>query len=134
MGLFSKKPRKTTVVHVDDETDIRLLVQAALEPMGMQVLGAADGPSGLNLVIKENPDLVILDVMMPGMDGFAVCAALREHPAHKDTPIFLCTALSQVKHIEKASELGATGYIIKPIDVDKLRHKVIDVLGPPKPT
>jgi len=132
VGLFSSKPRKTLVVHVEDEPDLRMLVQAALEPMGMTVMSAADGKTGLDLVIKENPDLVILDVMMPVMDGFSVCAALREHPNHKDTPIFLCTSMSQVKHIEKASELGATGYIIKPIDIDKLRHKVIDVLGPPK--
>ena len=131
--LFGKKQRRTLVVHVDDEPDICMLVQGALTPMGMDVLSASDGKTGLDLIIKENPDLVILDIMMPVMDGFTVCAALREHPNHKDTPIFLCTALSQIKHVEKASEIGATGYIIKPIDVDKLRHKVIDVLGPPHP-
>ncbi len=130
--LFGKK-RRTLVVHVDDEADIRMLVRAALSPMGMDVISAEDGPSGLAIVLKEDPDLVILDIMMPGMDGFAVLESIRDNPKHKDTPIFLCTAMSQIKHVERAAAGGATGYIIKPIDVDKLRHKVIDVLGPPTP-
>jgi DNA-binding response OmpR family regulator len=129
MGFFGKKPKKTVVVHVEDEPDIRDLVQAALVPMGIEVLSAIDGKAGLELVIKEKPDLVLLDVRMPIMDGFAVCAELRERPEFIDTPIFIVTALSQVKDIERAVQIGATGYILKPIDIAKLRHKVIEILG-----
>jgi DNA-binding response OmpR family regulator len=129
MGLFGKAPKKTVVVHVEDEPDIRDLVHAALTPMGIEVLSAVDGKAGLELVIKEKPDLVLLDVRMPIMDGFAVCAELRERPDFIETPIFIVTALSQVKDIERAVQIGATGYILKPIDIAKLRHKVIEILG-----
>ena len=129
MGLFGKKPKKTVVVHVEDEPDIRDLVQAALTPMGIEVMSAIDGKAGLELVIKEKPDLVLLDVRMPIMDGFSVCAELRERPEFLETPIFIVTALSQVKDIERAVQIGATGYILKPIDISKLRHKVIEILG-----
>lgn len=130
--LFGRKPRKTLVVHVEDEPDIRDMVRVALTPMGIDVKSAIDGPTGLQMVIDEKPDLVILDVRMPGMDGFAVCAELRGRPEFALTPIFMCTALSQVKDIERAVQQGATGYIIKPIDIGKLRHKVIEILGKPK--
>ena len=129
--LFGRKPRRTVIVHADDEPDIRLVIQAALAPLGMDVLSAANGEESLRLVIKEKPDLLLLDIRMPGMDGFQVCSALREHPDHKETPIVMLTALSQVKDIERGVSLGATGYMIKPIDVAKLRHKVIELLGPP---
>lgn len=129
--LFGRKPRRTVIVHADDEPDIRLLIQAALGPMGMTVLSARDGQEGLDLIVKEKPDLVLLDIRMPGLDGFQVCSVLRNHPEHKDTPILMLTALSQVKDIERGAAVGATGYIIKPIDVAKLRHKVIELLGPP---
>ena len=128
--LFGKQKR-TVVLHVDDEPDIRGLIYAALTPMGIEVKSAVDGPSGLEMAIKEKPDLILLDVRMPGMDGFAVCGTLRERPEFQNTPIFMITALSQVKDIERAVSQGATGYIIKPIDISKLRHKVIEILGKP---
>ena len=129
--LFGPKPRRTVIVHADDEPDIRLVIQAALAPLGIDVVSAANGEEGLRLVVKEKPDLVLLDILMPGMDGFAVCAALREHPQHKETPIVMLTALSQVKDIERSATVGATGYMIKPVDVSRLRHKIIELLGPP---
>lgn len=129
--LFGRKPRRTIIVHADDEPDIRLVIQAALAPLGIDVVSAANGEEGLRLAVKEKPDLVLLDILMPGMDGFAVCAALREHPDHRDTPIVMLTALSQVKDVERSATVGATGYMIKPVDVARLRHKIIELLGPP---
>ncbi len=130
--LFGRKPRKTVIVHADDEPDIRMVIHAALSPMGFEVLSAADGPESLKIAIKEKPDLILLDVLMPGLDGFTVCAAMREQPALKETPIIMLTALSQVKDIERGANVGATSYMIKPIDVAKLRHKVIELLGRPQ--
>ena len=128
--LFGRKPRRTVIVHADDEPDIRLLIEAALSPLGMQVFGAADGQEGLELILKEKPDLVLLDIRMPRLDGFQVCSVLRNHPDHRETPILMLTALSQVKDIERGATVGATGYIIKPIDVATLRQRVSELLGP----
>ena len=130
--FFSKKREKKLVIHVEDEPDIRQMVHSALTPMGLDVMSASDGPSGLALILKEKPDLVILDVRMPGMDGFAVCESVREQEGFADLPILMATAMSQVKDIERAVAAGASGYVLKPFDISKLRHKVISTLGRPE--
>jgi DNA-binding response OmpR family regulator len=120
----SNKP--FVVLHVEDHADIRGIVTAALAPMGVTVLSAPDGLAGLELAIRETPDMILLDTMMPGMDGLTLCGKLRELPQFKTTPIFMLSTLNQSKDVERAMKQQATGYMTKPIDMNKLRH---DVLG-----
>ena len=80
---------------VDDEPDVRMLLKARLASSGFQVLETADGPSGIRIAETERPDLILLDIRMPGKDGIEVYAALRQRPATKGIPIVFLTALSQ---------------------------------------
>lgn len=86
-------PRK--ILMVDDEPDVRMLLKARLASNGFEVLEAADGPSGIRLAETERPDLILLDIRMPGKDGIEVYAALRQQPATKGIPIVFLTALSE---------------------------------------
>jgi CheY-like chemotaxis protein len=124
---------KKLVVHIDDEADIRLMIEAALAPLGVEVLGAPDGNAGLALAKKEKPDLILLDILMPGLDGYETCLHLRKVPGLKGTPILMLTALSQMKNVEKAMAQGADGYILKPFDMPQLRQKVAEALKIPLP-
>lgn len=125
---------KKLVLHIDDEPDIRALIRFSLEAIGVEVLSAADGPSGLKLAAKLKPDLVLLDIRMPTIDGFETCASLRKLPSMKGVPILMLTALSQLKDVERAMGEGADGYVIKPVEVPKLREKVAEALGLPAPS
>lgn len=124
---------KKLVLHVDDEPDIRTLIKLTLETMGLEVLSAPDGPSAIKQARKVKPDLVLLDILMPTLDGFETCAQLRALPAMKGVPILMLTALSQLKDVERAMGQGADGYVLKPIEVPKLRDKVREALKLPKP-
>lgn len=86
-------PRKILVV--DDAPDIRMVLKARLASNGFQVLEAADGPSGIRIAETERPDLILLDILIPGKDGIEVYAALRQQPATKGIPIIFLTALSE---------------------------------------
>lgn len=132
---FGKKrdSAKKLVLHIDDEPDIRLMIEAALTPLGVQVFSAEDGVAGLALAKKERPDLILLDILMPGMDGYDTCLALRRLPPLKGTPILMLTALSQMKDVERAMAQGADGYVLKPVEVPKLREKVAEALKLPPP-
>ena len=117
--------RKTPLaLIVDDDPFIRLLTRDALERFGWQVEEASDGASGLAAITKLHPDIVLLDVMMPGMDGFAVCRALRMLPGGELVPVLMLTGLGQVKAVEKALSCGANGYISKPFDLNRLTATV----------
>jgi DNA-binding response OmpR family regulator len=94
--------------------------------MGVTVVSAPDGIAGLEMAMRETPDMILLDTMMPGMDGLTLCGKLRELPQFKTTPIFMLSTLNQSKDVERAMKQQATGYMTKPIDIGKLRH---DVLG-----
>ena len=100
---------------VDDEPSMRLLMREALEQAGFAVEEAADGAQALALFPQLRPDIVLLDVMMPGMDGFAVCTALRCLPGGEYTPILMVTGFDNVDSIHHAYEVGATDFITKPI-------------------
>jgi signal transduction histidine kinase len=101
---------------VDDDADNRLLTRAALEPHGFQVTEAVDGATALALCQEEPPDLVLLDVLMPGMDGYQTCAALRQLPAGDLLAVVMMTGLEDLASITRAFQTGATDFIIKPIN------------------
>jgi CheY-like chemotaxis protein len=106
------------VLVVDDEYDIRYLVQAALEHC--EVLTAADGPSALALLRHAQIDAILLDVMMPGMDGFSVLRRIRGDQQHRDIPVIMLTAKAGEHDHVKAFRDGADAYLTKPFGIDDL--------------
>ena len=130
-GGAKRDPNKPLVLHIDDEKDLRLMIEAALKPLALEIISAADGPSGIALAEKEKPQLILLDIRMPGMDGFDACRIMKEKPALKAVPILMMTALSQMKDVERAVAQGADGYILKPVEMPKLRQKVAEILKLP---
>lgn len=109
---------------VDDDPSVRFMVSTVLEDAGMGVVEADSGDRALRLFEETHPDIVLLDVMMPGMDGFEACAALRELPGGAHTPILMVTGLDDVGSINLAYEVGATDFVTKPINYVLLTHRV----------
>lgn len=112
------------VLVVDDDPAIRFLVRENLEPHGFTVDDAADGAAGLEAFAARRPDILLLDILMPGMDGFEVCARLRELSEARSVPILVLTALEDTESIEKAYGLGATDFATKPLNWSILPHRV----------
>ena len=115
----------TRVLVIDDEAPIRLLCRVNLEADGMEVLEASDGPTGLEKARNEGPDVILLDVMMPKMDGFEVCRRVKTDPKTAHIPILIVTALSDRKERLAGIGAGANDFLNKPIDY----HDVILRVG-----
>jgi len=116
--------RQYTVLAVDDENDVLLIVKTALQVEGYRVFTAADGPEALKTAAEEKPDLILLDIMMPGMDGFEVLTRLRENEATCQIPIIMLTGLSERERKRSAIERGIKYYIVKPFEFQDLVSKV----------
>lgn len=112
------------ILVVDDEADLLVFVKARLEKNNFSVLTALDGQQALELVRKEKPDLIILDILLPKMDGFDVCDRLKKDPEFKKIPIIMLTAKDQPKDVQLAKKLGADAYISKPFESDILLYDV----------
>jgi diguanylate cyclase (GGDEF)-like protein/PAS domain S-box-containing protein len=112
------------VLVVDDDFTMRLLVSQALEQSGFEVAEACDGEEGLNAFAERQPSAVLMDVMMPGMDGFTACAELRKRPESERVPVLMMTGLEDVASINQAYSAGATDFITKPINYTLLGHRV----------
>jgi signal transduction histidine kinase len=106
---------KEKILVVDDNAQNRALAQATLEDEGYEVLLATGGEEGIRLVEAERPDCVLLDVRMPGMDGFAVCARIRALPEARDTPVVFLTALRDVDTFDQALRAGGDDFLTKPV-------------------
>jgi DNA-binding response OmpR family regulator len=119
----------TTVLVVDDEAPIRLLCRVNLEAEGMQVLEASDGESGLATARAENPDVVLLDVMMPGRSGWEVAEELLADQATSEIPIIFLTARAEVKDRAKGIDLGGVDYVTKPFNPVELAPLVQDLVN-----
>lgn len=104
------------VLLVDDEPAMRAVCRMNLELEGFDVLEAAEGAEALRLALRERPDLVLLDVMMPSMDGFAVARGLQENPATSKIPVVFMTALAAGEDRRRGFDAGAVGYVVKPFD------------------
>ncbi|HOQ97717.1 MAG TPA: response regulator transcription factor [Anaerolineae bacterium] len=118
-------PAKATILVVDDEPHVVRLVQANLQASGYQVLTAGDGRTALAIVDEQRPDLVLLDLMMPGLDGYEVCRRIREH---SDVPIIMLTARGAEVDKIAGLDAGADDYLTKPFGVGELLARVRAVL------
>jgi signal transduction histidine kinase len=115
---------RPTVLVVDDDPVARLLAREALEQSGWSVEEAENGRLGLEVFLKRRPDLILLDIMMPEMDGFTVCAELRKLPEGIHTPVLIMTGLEDYQSITQAYDVGATDFIVKPVNGLLLAHRV----------
>ena len=112
--------QKRTILLVDDEPEFVEMIQMRLEANGYNVETATNGEAGLRKAVEVNPRLILLDVMMPGMDGFAVLSRLRRNPATQYIPVVMLTARGEAKSIFRAQDRGATDYLIKPCEPKEL--------------
>ena len=113
-----------TIVAVDDDPSILELVKINLELLGHTVMAAPDGETGYALVQQHNPQLVILDVMMPGVDGYTVCQRIRKNQAVSEVPVLMLTALGVVDDKIKGFDAGADDYLVKPFEIPELMVRV----------
>jgi two-component system, OmpR family, alkaline phosphatase synthesis response regulator PhoP len=119
------------VLVVDDEAPIRLLCRVNLEAEGMKVVEAADGQSGLELARSERPDAILLDVMMPGLDGWTVAERLLEDEATRRIPIIFLTARTDIRDQARGLGVGGLDYITKPfnpVELATLVEEVVDAV------
>jgi phosphoserine phosphatase RsbU/P len=117
------------VLVVDDERPNRLYLKKLLSSYGCEVFEAADGPAALEQIHRTPPDLILADVVMPGMDGFELCGAVKELAATRDLPVIMVTAKGQIEDLKKGFDLGAMDYIRKPFDARELVLRVGNALA-----
>jgi len=116
------------VLIVDDEPGIVVPVQFLMEQQGYTVMIAERGEDALDLIYKYKPDLVLLDIMLPGIDGYEICEIIRLNPNYRDIKIIFLTAKGREVDIAKGLALGADAYITKPFSNDELVAKVKGLL------
>lgn len=112
------------ILLVDDEPDLVETIRFSLENEGFTVLVSYDGEDALNQARKENPDLILLDLMLPKLDGYKVCRLLKFDERYKHIPILMLTAKTQEKDKLLGKETGADEYLTKPFEIDELLEKV----------
>ena len=128
-ALFPKRTnRKRRILAVDDEQDMRLVISTQLEVAGFEVETAANGREAFEKAARFKPDLILLDIVMSGIDGFEVCRRLRERPATADTPIIMLTVKTSAYFVRRAVSLKVNGYIAKPINLDDLVVRIRGIL------
>ncbi|MDE3155455.1 MAG: response regulator [Acidobacteriota bacterium] len=121
------------ILLAEDDPDIRLIARLALKKAGFEVAVAENGAQALAAVHVQPPDAVLLDWMMPELDGPSACAHLKDDPATRDIPVIFLTAKSQESEVRQGLALGAAGYIVKPFDALLLGARVSAILDAPAP-
>jgi DNA-binding response OmpR family regulator len=121
MPEASPKPR---ILVVDDEPDLIAVLRMGLQMEGFEVLEAADGAAGLERARADKPDLIVLDLMLPKMDGYQVCRSLKFDSRYKSLPIFILSARPGEQDRRLALEMGADDFIRKPYDLKELVAKI----------
>ena len=116
------QPIRERILIVEDELHMRAALQKCLESEGYRIISAVDGENGLRSALKEKPDLVLLDIMMPRLDGFSLCAELRK--LANPVPVLMLTALGQIKDRVRGLDAGADDYLVKPFSTDELLARV----------
>jgi DNA-binding response OmpR family regulator len=119
---------KKRILIVDDEGDLRSMMRFRLEALDYDIVEAADGQEGLNRARSDRPDLIILDLMLPKIDGFKVCRMLKFDEKYKNIPIIMFTARAQKKDEKLGKEMGADAYITKPFEPEVLLNKIKELI------
>lgn len=120
--------RSQTVLVIDDDQSIRQLVPVRLKSLSARIVSASGGPEGIRLAAETRPDLILLDVSMPEMDGFEVCRQLRDNPLTRQIPVIFLTGSDEPDEKSRGFELGAVDYVTKPFDPAELRARVRNAL------
>lgn len=126
MPTTDRKPR---ILIVDDEPDLVSVLRFGLEVEGFEVLEANDGEQGLAMAREQSPDLMVLDLMLPRMDGYKVCRALKFDERYRRMPIFILSARSGETDRRLALDLGADEFVTKPYDMKQLVARIRERLG-----
>ena len=115
---------QTRILIVDDEADLVSVLRFGLEAAGYAVLSAGDGEDGLSKAQKEQPDLMVLDLMLPKLDGYKVCRALKFDDRYRDMPIIILSARSGEQDRQLALDMGADDFVTKPYDMQDLLERI----------
>ena len=116
---------------IEDHPDMLLILTYLLETMGFAVISANNGKEGVEKAIKEKPDLIFMDIMMPGMDGREATRRIRSNPEAKEIPILAATAITDKSQLRECIEAGCNDVIVKPFTAKDLQEKIQAVLDPP---
>ncbi len=118
-----------TILHIEDNLDNRVLVRRLLHSEGYNVIEAENAFKALQVIDAQHPDLILMDINMPDMDGYTLTAKLKKNPALRQVPIVAITANVMKGDREKTMDAGCDGYIEKPIDIDRFSEQIIHFLG-----
>lgn len=130
MPRSAKDPEKPLKVEVvDDDPDICKVIRIFLWTRGLEVVEAPNGTEGIAAAKMEKPDVILLDIMMPDIDGFEVYRRLKLDPETKRIPVIFVSARNDARHIQQGLSLGAEGYVTKPFDPADLLDRIIEVTG-----
>ncbi len=119
-----KIDKKIKVLVADDDKNVVNIIRDSIPPDKFEILEAVNGKEALGMVFAESPDILILDIMMPDMDGYRVCEELKEHDSTKNIPIMILSAKTSVEDKLRAMELGIDDYIVKPFDPRELKARI----------
>ena len=121
-------PSNKKILLVDDEEGFLLLIKEALELRGFDIMIAKSAVEAGIEIASKKPDLILMDIMMPGINGLRACAAIKKNPDTSGIPIFVVSAISDESEIEMAYKAGVQDYIIKPVDIEKLVGRIKEIL------
>ena len=117
------------ILLIEDEQDMAVMIGIRFEAAGYYVCMVGDGKGGLEAAKRDMPDLIVLDLMLPGIDGYEICSALKGDEKYRKIPIVILTAKAQKQDIERGLASGADAYMVKPFDPQELLAKVAELIG-----
>ncbi len=126
METIKERFKMKKALVVEDHPDMLKVLTSEMEMMGFSVIGAKDGKEGVEIAIKEKPNLILMDIMMPFMDGREATRLIRSNPETQDIPILVATARANNSLLESCIEAGSNDYILKPFTFKELQKKVQD--------
>lgn len=118
-----------TIIVVDDEKDILGLIQKILTFQDYTILPAKNGKEMFEILQTTHPDMILLDIMMPGLDGYEICNRLKNEASTRDIPVVMLTVLTDPRDVQKGKDAGATAYLTKPFEPEDLEREIRTVLG-----
>lgn len=117
--------KKKIILIVEDDTDVRVNIKLYLDSIGYTCLEASDGAEALEFATRKKPDLILLDIMLPRINGYQVCKKLKEDEKYKDIPIVMLTAKVEREDKEWGAKMGVDAYVTKPFDFDELERLIV---------